>query len=494
MTYILDDRLKVAHPEAAFIAGVWRPTPQPRSTIEVVHPADERVVARIPEANEADVDLAVRAARAAFDAGPWPNMAPSERGAVLRRISDYLVARTDALADMWTLQMGAPIMFSRMASGSAAQLFAKYAGIAEAFSFETIRPRADGVGVVAREPVGVVAAILPWNAPFGLACIKIAAALAAGCTVVYKPAPETPLDALVIAEACEAAGLPPGVLNVVIGGREIGEALIQHPEIDKVSFTGSTAVGKHIAEVCGARVARFTLELGGKSPAIVLDDATPDLVLPTLGFAACGLSGQMCAALTRILVHRSRIDQFAEAAAAAYTHFSIGDPLAPTTTLGPLAMKRQHARVLDYIESGKAQGAKLIAGGRTPANLERGYFVEPTVFIASNDARIAREEIFGPVTTFIPYDDEADALRIANDTTYGLNAAVYTNDSDRAYAIARRIRAGNVTQNGWINDSDFPFGGFKQSGVGRQGGVEGLEEYLETKVVYTPQRPRLLGV
>jgi aldehyde dehydrogenase (NAD+) len=494
MTHLLDDRLKIAHPDAAFIDGRWTPIRRPRGMLEVVYPGDERVVARVPEASTADVDAAVAAARRAFDDGPWPRMRAAERGKYLRAITDDLMRRAQSLADLWTLQMGAPAKFATAMAASPARLFAKDADLAESYAFEQPRPRDGGVGVVVREPVGVVAAILPWNAPFGLACVKLAAALAAGCTVVYKPAPETPLDALVIAEACEAAGLPPGVLNVVVGGREVGDHLIRHSGIDKVSFTGSTAVGKHIAQVCGERVARYTLELGGKSPALVLEDASPHDVLPSLIPAVVGLSGQMCAALTRLLVPRSRQDEFVAAISATFQSLKVGDPFDAQTMVGPLAMRRQHERVLEYIESAKADGAQLVAGGARPSHLDRGFFVEPTAFVASNESRIAQDEIFGPVLTIIAYDTEEELLRMANDTRYGLNAAVYTHDTDRAYGLARRIRAGNVTQNGWVNDNDFPFGGFKQSGVGRQGGIEGFEEYLEVKAVFTPTLPRLRGV
>ena len=494
MTYLFDPRLKVARADCAYIDGRWTPIENPQGFLEVVYPGDERVVARIPEASPGHIDLAVAAARRAFDDGPWPRMAPGERGKYLRTITERLQQRGSALGDLWSLQMGAPASFAQVMGARPAGLFAQAAGQAESYEFERPRSREGGVGVVVREPVGVVAAILPWNAPFGLACIKLASALAAGCTVVYKPAPETPLDALVIAEACDEAGLPPGVLNVVVGGREVGDHLVRHPEIDKVSFTGSTAVGKHIAQVCGERIARYTLELGGKSPALVLEDAEPGDVLPSLIPAVVGLSGQMCAALTRLIVPRAKQDAFLEAAAAAFRGLRVGDPYDPETMVGPVAMRRQMGRVLEYIEAAKAEGAVLVAGGGRPAHLQQGFFVEPTVFLADNSARIAQDEVFGPVLTVIAYDSEDEGLRIANDTRYGLNAAVYTHDTDRAYRIARRIRAGNVTQNGWVNDNEFPFGGFKQSGVGRQGGIEGFEEYLESKAVFLPASPKLIGV
>ncbi|MET0380052.1 MAG: aldehyde dehydrogenase family protein, partial [Spongiibacteraceae bacterium] len=304
--------------------------------------------------------------------------------------------------------------------------------------------------------------------------------------------PETPLEAYIMAEAADAAGLPPGVLNMLPAGREVSDRLIRNHGIDKVSFTGSTAVGKHIAAVCAERVARVGLELGGKSAAIVLDDIAIEKVLPTLIPASTLNCGQACAALTRVVVSRKRHDAFVEALAATFNNIVVGDPFDQKTQMGPLAMQRQYERVLGYIEKGRAE-ATLACGGKRPPDLKRGYFVQPTVFAnVDNSAAIAQEEIFGPVVSVIPYDTEADAIRIANDSPFGLNGSVFTEDLEKAYYIGRRIRAGNFTQNDWAVDNHLPFGGFKQSGIGRQNGVEGLEEYLETKVIFLPQAPKHL--
>ena len=493
MSYLIPDELKIQHPDSFFIGGKWVKASTDRK-IELVNPATEEVFARVADAADADMDRAVAAARDAFDNGPWPFLPIKERVAHIRRFADELRKRSVEIGWAWTAQIGAISQLTALYGASPIALYDYYADVAEKFPFTKVRERDyGGVGIICEEPVGVVAAIVPWNAPFGLASFKVAAALAAGCTIVLKPSPETPLEAYIMAEAAEAAGLPAGVLNMLPAGREAGDHLIRNVGIDKVSFTGSTAAGKHIASVCAGRVARVGLELGGKSAAIVLDDIAVEQVLPTLIPASTLNTGQACAALTRVLVSRKRHDAFVEALAAAYNSILIGDPFDQKTQMGPLAMKRQHERVLSYIDKGKAEGATLACGGGRPSNMKRGYFVQPTVFAnVGNDFAIAQEEIFGPVVAVIPFDSEDEAIRIANDSPYGLNGSVFTNDAEKAYYIGRRVRAGNFTQNDWAVDIKLPFGGFKQSGIGRQGGPEGLQEYLETKVIFMPEVPKQL--
>jgi acyl-CoA reductase-like NAD-dependent aldehyde dehydrogenase len=492
MTYFIPDELKIQHPDCFFIGGEWVRASTDR-TIDLVDPATEEIFARVADSADADMARAVAAARDAFDNGPWPFLSPRERATYLRRYADELRKRSFELGWAWTAQMGAPSQVTATNGASPIVIYDQYAEIADTYAFEKVTQRQyGGVGVTVQEPVGVVAAILPWNAPFGLASMKIAPALAAGCTIVFKPSPETPLEAYIMAEAAEAAGLPPGVLNMLPAGREVGDRLVRNPGIDKVSFTGSTAVGKHIAAVCAERVARVGLELGGKSAAIILDDIPIEKILPTLIPASTLNCGQACAALTRVVVSRKRHDAFVEALAAAFNNIIVGDPWDRKTEMGPLAMKRQYERVLGYIEKGRGE-ATLATGGNRPTGLQRGYFVQPTVFAnVDNSATIAREEIFGPVVSVIPYDTEADAIRIANDSPFGLNGSVFTEDLEKAYYVGRRIRAGNFTMNDWAVDITLPFGGFKQSGIGRQNGVEGLEEYLETKVIFLPEAPRHL--
>jgi len=345
------------------------------------------------------------------------------------------------------------------------------------------------VGLVAYEPVGVVAAIAPWNGPYGIMLNKVAYALAAGCCVIMKPSPETPLEAYIIAEAAQEAGVPAGVVNLVTGHREASDHLVCNPGVDKVSFTGSTVAGKRIAQVCGERIARCTLELGGKSAAIVLDDFPIDVAAKIFAGTICMMSGQVCAMLSRVLVSRARHDELAAAIAAEMAQVKIGHSDDPTTQLGPVAMKRQLERIESYIAEGR-NTAQLVHGGGRPAHLPKGYFIEPTLFAnVDNASRIAQEEIFGPVLALIPYEDEADAIRIANDSSFGLNGSVLTGDVDAAYRIARAIRTGAVGQNGLRMDFGLPFGGFKQSGLGREGGIEGLLGYTELKTILLDGMP-----
>ena len=483
---------QIRHPDRLFIGGAWVPAHSGRM-IEQVNPNTEEVFAAVAEAEEADMDAAVTAARTAFDHGPWPRMAPADRVAVMRRMSAILHARVDEVARAWTLQMGGLASFAGMMQAGSNMTFDTIITMAEGFAFVEQRPTVGAaVGLVAYEPVGVVAAIAPWNGPYGIMLNKVAYALAAGCAVIMKPSPETPLEAYIIAEAAEAAGVPAGIVNLVTGHREASDHLVCNPGIDKVSFTGSTVAGKRIASVCGERIARCTLELGGKSAAIVLDDFPIEAAAKLFAGTITLMSGQVCAMLSRVLVSRARHDELAAAIAAEMAKTVIGHSDDPATQLGPVAMKRQLERIEMYIAEGQ-KTATLVCGGKRPAHLPKGYFIEPTLFAnVDNASRIAQEEIFGPVLALIPYDDEEDAIRIANDSNFGLNGSVLTGDADAAYRIARQLRTGAVGQNGLRMDFGLPFGGFKQSGLGREGGLEGLLGYTELKTILIDGMPSVL--
>ncbi len=472
-------------PERVFIDGEWV-TPRSGRMVEVISPVTEERLFAYPEAGREEIDRAVTAARLAFDHGPWPRMSPHERAAILARTAELIEARLGEIAWAWTTQVGAPITLTKRLVSQNATLFRYYAELIRTFPFRDDRRRDDGGPVrVLREPVGVCAAIAPWNAPMVLLSYKVAAGLAAGCTMVAKPSPETPLEAYILAECLEQAGLPRGVFNLVPAGREGGDFLVRHAGIDKVAFTGSTAVGKHIMKVCADRLARVSLELGGKSAAVLMPDADFDRALPTLLTYSMPITGQVCFSLTRILVPRGRLREFLDLFVPAVRAIRVGDPAQPDTQMGPLAFARQRERVEGYIAAGRAAGARLLCGGGRPRGFERGFFVEPTVFGDVNpDMTIAQEEIFGPVVSVIAYDDENDAVAKANATRYGLNGAVFGSDIERAFALAQRIRTGGLTINGMIVDPKHPFGGYKESGMGREGGPEGLENYLETKCVH----------
>ena len=483
---------QIRHPDRLFIGGAWVPAHSGRM-IDQVNPNTEEVFAAVAEADEADMDAAVTAARTAFDHGPWPRMAPADRVAVMRRMSAILHARVGEVARAWTLQMGGLASFAGMMQAGSNMTFDNIITMAEGFAFVEQRPTVGAaVGLVAYEPVGVVAAIAPWNGPYGIMLNKVAYALAAGCAVIMKPSPETPLEAYIIAEAAEAAGVPAGIVNLVTGHREASDHLVCNPGIDKVSFTGSTVAGKRIASVCGERIARCTLELGGKSAAIVLDDFPIEAAAKLFAGTITLMSGQVCAMLSRVLVSRARHDELAAAIAAEMAKTVIGHSDDPATQLGPVAMKRQLERIEMYIAEGQ-KTATLVCGGKRPAHLPKGYFIEPTLFAnVDNASRIAQEEIFGPVLALIPYDDEEDAIRIANDSNFGLNGSVLTGDADAAYRIARQLRTGAVGQNGLRMDFGLPFGGFKQSGLGREGGLEGLLGYTELKTILIDGMPSVL--
>ncbi|HVS68598.1 MAG TPA: aldehyde dehydrogenase [Mycobacteriales bacterium] len=484
----------VAHPDRFFIGGEWV-APSSTATIDVIDSHSEEVYFSVAEAQAEDMERAISAARNAFDNGPWPFLSHGERAEYLRALGKEVAARGDALGDIWPRESGILAIMAKYAAPAFATVFDYYAGLADTFAWEErAQPTGGGsFGLIVREPVGVVGAIIPWNAPIQLAIYKMAPALLAGCTVILKASPEAPGAAYLLAEAAEAAGLPAGVFNVLTADREVSERLVTDPRVDKIAFTGSTAAGRRIASLCGERIARYTLELGGKSAAVILDDADLAGAAAAIAGAECMISGQVCSSLTRLVVPRNRHDEFVDALASTFSKVVVGDPFADTTQMGPLAMERQRDKVLSLIEKGKTE-AKLVTGGGRPAHLERGYYVEPTVFAGvDNSATIAQEEIFGPVLSVIPAADEEDAIRIANDTIYGLNASVFTPDADRARAVAARLRSGTVGHNGFRTDFGIAFGGFKQSGIGREGGVEGLHPYLETKTVILDGTPSAYG-
>lgn len=472
------------HPRSFFIGGKWV-EPATSRTFDVYDSVSEEVFLTVSEGLQPDMERAVAAARQAFDTGPWPRMSPQERASYLVKIAEGWEQRADTLADSWTMEAGVVRTIASSASMAVAGAFRQYASFANSFGWED--PRTGMMGnpaLLVYEPVGVVVAIIPWNASSTLLTYKVAPALLAGCPVILKASPEAPIAPYLLAEIAEEVGLPPGVLNVVTADREASELLVRDPRVDKVSFTGSTAAGQLIGSICGSRVARCTLELGGKSPAVVLSDYDVGLVAKVLGRCAPIMTGQVCASLTRVIIDRARHDDMVEALAAEFKAIKIGNPFDPEVQMGPLAMKRQLERVSHYIDVGQREGAKLAAGGARPAHLPKGYFIEPTLFgQVDNRSTIAQEEIFGPVLCVIPADNDDHAVELANDTVYGLNASVFTNDVDRAYTVGRRIRAGTVGHNAFRTDFTIAFGGFKQSGIGREGGVNGLLPYLESKTM-----------
>lgn len=475
----------VAYPDRFYIDGAWV-SPSTDSTFDVVDPATEEVYFRAAAAEAADVARAVDAARRAFDEGPWPRLTHAERAGYLRAFAQGLQARAADAAQILPRESGILFSIATMIAQGSGFSFNLYAGLADTFPFEErVTPMMGGEhGLIVREPVGVVAAIVPWNAPLGQIPAKVAPALLAGCTVVVKQSPEAPGEGCLIAEVAEEIGLPPGVFNLVTADREVSELLVRDPRVDKVSFTGSTAAGRRIASLCGERIARVSLELGGKSAAVILDDYDLSQAAAVLAGAETLMTGQVCTSLTRIVVPRHRHDEFAEALCAAFGAVRVGNPFDEQSQMGPLAMRRQRDRVERYIAIGVAEGATLVTGGGRPADLDRGWYIEPTVFAGvDNASTIAQEEIFGPVLSVIPVDDEDEAVAVANDTIFGLNASVFTNDVTRALDVARRLRNGTVGHNAFRGDNGVLFGGFKQSGIGREGHVEGLRPYLESKLV-----------
>jgi betaine-aldehyde dehydrogenase len=463
-----------------FVGGEWV-TPVATEVFEISSPHDGRPVGSTPCCGAADIDRAVAAARTAFDTGGWPAMTAAERCEALRPFVDGYGARIEEMSDLIIAEMGSPRWFSDLgqARGPHAlmtQLLADAAGI----EWEERR----GGGMLRRAPVGVVGIITPWNVPQVTIVAKLFAALIAGCTAVVKPAPETPLDAMLLADVLAESGLPPGVVNVVPGGTEAGQRLVSHPDVDKISFTGSSAVGRWIGGECGARLARCSLELGGKSAAIICTDAALDRTVPGLKFSSYLNNGEACVAQTRILAPRERYDEIVDALAEMTRSLPVGDPDDAGSYIGPMVSARHHARVHSYLELGVAEGATVAAGG--PGTHRAGpNYVTPTLFSdVSNDMRIAREEIFGPVLVVIPFDDLDDAVRIANDSDFGLGGSIWTSDRAAGLDIARRVRTGTFGINSYAPEFGLPFGGFKSSGMGREYGPESIESYIELQSIF----------
>jgi aldehyde dehydrogenase (NAD+) len=469
------------------INNEWRASSSGR-TMEVMNPATEEIIAEVALADAADVDAAAAAARAAFE-GPWSRLSARERGRLVRRLADRLLERADDVARLETLHNGKPISESRQIEiPAAAECFEYYAGWSDKITGETIPVKGNHLAYTLREPVGVVAAIVPWNFPLLLAAWKVAPALACGNTVILKPASQTPLTALALGEIAVEAGLPPGVLNVITGpGASVGQAIVEHPGIDKIAFTGDTSTGRAIMRGAAGTIKKITLELGGKSPNIVLADADIDAAIRGATIGIFYGKGEVCAAGSRLLVDRSIKDEFIDKLAARARKMVPGDPLDPKTRFGAISSKKQLDTVLGYIDAGRREGATLVAGGkRTDIGTGKGYFVQPTVFAdVTPGMTIAREEIFGPVLAAIDFADVDEAIAKANDTPYGLAAGVWTRDVKKAHYVARRLQAGTV----WVNtynvyDTAAPFGGYKQSGFGREMSAHALEHYTQVKTVW----------
>jgi aldehyde dehydrogenase (NAD+) len=470
-----------------FIGGEWVSS-HGSSRIDVVSPSTEEHVGSVPDGAAADMDAAVAAARRAFD-DPlgWPSWSQEDRAELLERLADALEARGEETAHRVSMQNGMPITIARQLEAVFPAVVARYyAGLIRTVDLDEERAGLLGGTIrVARKPVGVTAAIVPWNYPQTLAMFKLAPAIAMGCTIVMKPSPETVLDSLLLAEAADEAGVPAGVLNIVPAGREVGAYLVSHPDVDKVAFTGSTAAGRSIAEVCGRLLRPVSLELGGKSAAIVLEDADLSGAAEALFGATLLNNGQTCYLGTRVLAPRSRYDEVVETIAGIASAMPVGDALDPATMIGPMASSRHRDRVEGYIRTAREEGARLVTGGGRPDG--RGWFVEPTVFAdVNNDQTIAREEVFGPVLSIIAYDDEEDAVRIANDSDYGLGGSVWTSDAAHGTDVARRIQTGTIGVNQYLPDPAAPFGGVKGSGLGRELGPEGLVAYQQLQSIYLP--------
>ncbi|MDQ8043056.1 MAG: aldehyde dehydrogenase family protein [Solirubrobacteraceae bacterium] len=466
-----------------YIGGAWV-DPSGSGLVKVVSPATAgEQIATVPEATTADADAAVAAAREAFDKGPWATLTPLERAAHVTRIVEELEARRDELVEIQSAEMGMPTMVSNGHFDMALTTARVFVEAADKVVVEETRTHIGGTAIVRTEPVGVLLGIVPWNAPLVLGILKLGAALVAGCTVVLRPAIEAPLVPQLLAEAIEAAGLPDGVVNILPADREVSEYLVKHPGIDKVSFTGSTPVGKEIMRLCADRVAGVTLELGGKSAMIVLDDADVDVVAQNVIGAACFGTGQVCSALTRVVVAKSLEEKLTAAISKAMSETTVGDPFAEGVMVGPLATAAQHARVTKFIEVGKSEGATVAHGGGVPEGLG-GWYIEPTLFTGvTTKMTIAQEEIFGPVVSMITFETEDEAVEIANDSRFGLHGAVFTADSDRGVAIARKIRAGTFGVNHVLPSTLFPYSGWKESGLGIEGDIEGILDCMHTKQI-----------
>jgi aldehyde dehydrogenase (NAD+) len=472
-----------------FIGGDWV-TPATGETYEVTSASTEEAIGTVPAATEADVDSAVHEARRAFDdPHGWATWDPHRRADAIEELAAQLEIRSDEMARRVASQNGMPITIATQLEGGFPLLVLRYyANLLRSTAFESQQPHLlGGTTTVRREPMGVVAAISPWNYPQTLASFKIAPALAAGCTIVLKPSPETLLDAFLFAEAVAATSIPAGVVNIVPGGREVGAYLVAHPDVDKVAFTGSTSSGRLIAETCGRLLRPVTLELGGKSAAVVLDDAELDLTAigERLFESLLINNGQTCYLGTRVLAPDNRYDDVVDTLAAFVSSLPVGDALDPHTMIGPMASAVHRDRVEGFIEKGRGDGARVVTGGQ-PSDRDRGWFVTPTVFAdVDNKSVVAQEEIFGPVLAVIRYRDVDDAVRIANDSRYGLGGTVWTSDPERGNAVARRIQTGTIGINRYLPDPSAPFGGVKDSGLGRELGPEGLNAYLNIKTIYS---------
>ena len=478
---------KIPSYEKLFIGGQWC-DPSSTDILSVFSPATEEVVATIPAVTADDMDKAIAAARQAFDNGPWPRMSATERSHYLSRAAEEVAKRDAVIAASFTAEVGGPGALASFMGVQAQKMWNDAATFHSRFKFEEERDWEGGRGILTYEPVGVLATILPWNGPVPTASLKMGAALAAGCTLVVKPAPEAPIGTLILAEALEAAGFPEGVISILPAGRDIGQLLVSDPRIDKVAFTGSTRGGAEVMSECSKRIAGVTLELGGKSAAIIADDIELDPIIQSTVFNAIGHSGQICAALTRVLIRKDRQEELVSKMAELMKSLKVGDPQDPDTAIGPMISKAQRDRVENYIKIGREEGARLVCGGSRPAHLEQGWYVNPTLFAdVDNKMRIAQEEIFGPVITVIPFDDIDHAVKIANDSDYGLSGAVYASDIALAEKIARRVKTGQISVNTWDMCVVQPFGGVKKSGIGREGGLEGLQEYLEPKLIILPE-------
>ena len=471
-----------------YIGGEWV-APTDGRRIEVINPATEEPIGEAALAGPADIDRAVRAARSALQSGPWADSTPDERAEIMLRAAELIGERAEAFAQTIVREVGSPAAIAHWQPLAARLYLDWYAAHASRYAWEEEREGIRSRLLVRRQPVGVVGAIVPWNFPLALSFPKLAPALLTGCTVVLKPPEETPLFGQLLAEVFDDAGLPAGVLNVVPADRSVSEELVRHPLVDKISFTGSTRAGRRIGALCGEQIKRCSLELGGKSAAIVLPDADLDAVIPQLAPNTMRNNGQTCTNATRVLAPRDRYDELVEALRAEVSRFRVGDPSSdPDVDVGPLVSAAQRERVEGYIGAGVDAGARLVLGGGRPAARSRGYFIEPTIFAGVDNAMtIAREEIFGPVISVIPYEAEDDAVAIANDSDYGLSGSVWGPDPEHAKDIARRIRSGNVAVNQHTLDPAGPFGGFKQSGIGRENGIEGIDAYVELQCIpYIP--------
>ncbi|MFJ4849914.1 MULTISPECIES: aldehyde dehydrogenase [unclassified Streptomyces] len=472
-----------------YIGGSWVAPSDPDLLLDILSPHDQSLLGSVAQAAPADVDAAVAAAREAFDHGPWPRTAPEERQEIVRRYDALRAARADEVAAAISVENGSAGWFTKAGQPFLTRQVGAYLKAAEEFGWEeVVEPSDPSVAfdtIVRREAIGVVAAVIPWNSPFSAATAKLVPALLAGNTVVLKVSPENSLSMMLLAQLWHEAGLPEGVLSVLPADRETSEYLVSHPGVDKISFTGSTRAGRRIASIAGEHLKRVGLELGGKSAALVLEDADLPAVTQGLRFGSMANNGEACILQTRILAPRSRYEEVVAAVKEMVESLKVGDPSAPDTFIGPMIRRDQQQRVIDYITLGIEEGARLVTGGpQVPEGLEKGNYVTPTVFAdVDNSMRIAQEEIFGPVLAVIAYEDEDDAVRIANDSEYGLSGGVWSADPERALSVARRLRTGTVTVNGSPMSFDGPFGGYKASGVGREYGKVGLTGYVEHKSI-----------